>query len=109
MEFTQVKGISLGVLHLLAQLEDAQVADIVGGGLTGDADVAAHFALYGLKRATGILDHEVHCLVEAPALDVQAGIHHQASSAEGFHLQTTQVAGGIYAVEAKLPGQALGV
>ncbi len=82
-----------------AQLEDMQLADHVGQRLPGPDDVAVHFGVDILSGECRIVLHVADGALAAPAIVMNAGVHHQAHGAPHLIIQIAEfgVGGGVKA------------
>ena len=94
-------------LRALAELEDLELAELVGAGLRGPRDVAVGLGL-DERLVDVVLAHVVDDLIAGPALRVDAGVDDEADGAEELGVEAAVVADGVL-IEADFFAELLGV
>ena len=96
------------LLGAVAQLQNLQLADLVGQRLAGPRDVAVHLGLDAGFVDGGVVVEVLDHLLAGPVLGVDAGVDHQADGAPDVGLQAAVVGVGVL-VKADVLAQPLGV
>ena len=90
MELLDIKTVPETGLGQVPQLDDLELAHLVGHGLSGPGDVPPHLRLDPLLTGGRVVEHVLDGLLRGPVQGVEPSVHHQPAGPEYLLTEVTE-------------------